>query len=98
MKIKLSKAQWEEMGKTAGWTKKASINPVNSDSIEKLKDLIQQILAMQGNFKSIIATIPPIPTEQREKGQVIATDIDVIEQYLDNAAGRISTLIHRIRN
>jgi len=32
MKIKLSKKQWEEMGKTAGWIKSSQVNPSNEYS------------------------------------------------------------------
>jgi hypothetical protein len=55
MKIKLSKSQWEQMGKTAGWLKKSQFSenmmpgqtPYNSEEKKKLNGLISD--AAQGD-------------------------------------------------
>ncbi len=86
MKIKISKSQWETMGKKAGWTKIAQQAPES-----QLVNMIQQIKKMESDFDVISATIP------KEKWAQLGTDCDTIRQYFDNVAGRISTLIHRIR-
>lgn len=89
MKIKLSKSQWELVGKKAGWMKKAQANSVFDPQI--LVDLIQQLNKMKEDFKSRSAKIP------QDKWTVIGKDCDAVYNYLDNASGRISTIINRVK-
>jgi hypothetical protein len=86
MQIKISKNQWEGIGKKAGWIKIAQQTPES-----QLTSMIQQIKKMESDFDVISATIP------KEKWAQLGTDCDTIRQYFDNVAGRISTLINRIR-
>lgn len=82
----MSKNQWEGIGKKAGWTKTAQQTPEGS-----LISMIRQIQKMESDFETISSTIP------KEKWAQIEKDCDAIRQYFDNVAGRISTVIHRIR-
>jgi len=55
MKIKLSKTQWEEMGKKAGWTKTADVNPspmgqMGQDVVSKLENWYQTGSGSMGRF------------------------------------------------
>jgi hypothetical protein len=85
MKIKLSKSQWKFIGKTAGWDE-------HVDAPKKqLIDMQQQIIKMQDDFRNISANLP------KENWDAIAGDCDIVVEYLDNVAGRISTIIHKIR-
>jgi hypothetical protein len=106
MKIKLSKSQWEEMGKKAGWKKEAqgrmdrgqeemyptTGKPFNKDNeMKQLTDIIQQITKIQDDFRNVSANIP------KDKWILIERDCDAVVQSLDNAAGRISTIIQRTK-
>ena len=84
MKIKLSKIQWDRIGKKAEWSNEDS-------STKQLIDIIQQIKKMQDNFRNISANLP------KDKWSLIDKDCDSVIQYLDNAHGRISTIIHKTK-
>ena len=43
MKITISKSQWEEMGRKAGWNKKAQINEKVQKGIEKINEIRNEI-------------------------------------------------------
>ena len=88
MKIKLSKGQWEGIGKKAGWTKTSQSGLGAS---QKLTDMIQIINKTKDDFRNISSGLP------KEKWALIEKDCDVVWQYLDNAAGRISTIINKSR-
>ena len=84
MKITLSRSQWEQVGRKAGWDR-------GNNSTKQLIDMIQQIDKMQNDFRSISSNLP------KDQWSLIGKDCDEIAQYLENAAGRISTLIHKMK-
>jgi hypothetical protein len=86
MKIKMSKNQWEGIGKKAGWMKSAQLN--NVDTRKKLVDMIQQIKKISYDFRVTSANLP------KKAWTLIEEDCDEVVQHLDNASGRISTVIH----
>jgi len=53
MKIKLSKSQWELVGRKAGWMKKSQINEGAKSHIEKAKQLSTQAEIIEGNWENI---------------------------------------------
>jgi hypothetical protein len=55
MKIKLSKTQWTEMGKKAGWMKKAQSSPIDA-IIDQVENLLQQ----ENTYKENTNNIEPI--------------------------------------
>ena len=101
MKIKLSKNQWEEMGKKSGWLKQAQDNTPNDPEDRERKiqqraknqlgEISQQLVKLQDYFRSVTAILPT------ERWDLIGKDCDAVVQHLDNAAGRISTIISRVR-
>lgn len=84
MKIKLSQRQWEAIGKKDGLDNGAS-------SRKQLIDVIQQIKKIENDFRNISANLP------KDKWILIGEDCDSVVKYLDNAHGRISTIIHKTR-
>ena len=89
MKIKMSKNQWEGIGKKAGWVKESQSEHFTINPREKLVDMIQKINLMKDDFTNITSGLP------KENWNLIGEDCDAVVQYLDNAAGRISTVINR---
>lgn len=91
MKIKLSKSQWEMIGKTAGWKKTAQgTQGVEKQLVSELTSMIQQIRSLYKDFSEKSSLIG------KEKFDLIGTDCDSIRQDLDNAAGRMSAVIRKI--
>jgi hypothetical protein len=65
--------------------------PEINKSNPNLKNIIQIIENLKNNFRKETAKI------SKDKWNLIAKDCDAVWQHLDNAAGRISTIIHRIK-
>lgn len=109
MKITISKSQWEEIGSKAGWSKTAQgrmdrneeemYPTTGKNTIEvppnlvssQLSDIISRLNKMQSDFRHVSTNFP------RDKWVLIEKDCDAVLKYLDNAAGRISTISHRLR-
>jgi len=51
MKIKLSKSQWEQMGKKAGWMKESQLTPPKTPSAEDLLNEINNIVTNLETFR-----------------------------------------------
>jgi len=85
MKIKLSKKQWEEMGKTAGWKKTAGMSSVSevTTMIKILKDLQHALLfedttdveSIKNIFKDAERTFESLKQSIKSEG------LDVSEKY-----------------
>lgn len=58
---------------------------------KQLIDMIMQIIKMKDNFQSITSKLP------KDKWNLIEKDCDSVLQHLENAYGRISTIIHKSR-
>jgi hypothetical protein len=56
MKITISKSQWLEMGKKAGWTKKAQINEKVQKGIEKINEIRNRVSDFQYSFNDYNGT------------------------------------------
>jgi len=118
MKIKISKSQWEETGKKAGWMKEAEITRKvkytvdYEDNISKLINMNQQLLKIKNDFEATFSLllgekgllgVDPLLTdeqlspEQDRKRHSLGQDYEAVSKHLDNAQGRISTIISRVR-
>jgi hypothetical protein len=56
MKITISKSQWEEIGKKAGWTKKAQINEKVQKRIQKINEIRNRVSDFQYSFNDYNGT------------------------------------------
>ena len=73
MKIKLSKSQWEGIGKKAGWMKK------QAGTIKDLDELAQYVMQAQGYLQEAKNRASRGETPQSQKW---TSDLNNIEQYI----------------
>jgi len=101
MKIKLSKSQWEEMGRKAGWSvlsQNSSKNPSQlPDVITRLKGLQSDINRLESDFYNLTADLRKYTDVPEERWNLISDDCDAVTKSLDNATGRISTMLYRMK-
>jgi nitrogen fixation/metabolism regulation signal transduction histidine kinase len=58
MRIKLSKSDWEQIGKSNGWNKSAQEIPDgNIKTFKNIEELVQEIERMKGKFNSMASSL-----------------------------------------
>ncbi len=82
MKIKLSKSQWEIMGKEAGWIKQAQTNPPQQNQPQQQP---KQMQIFNQNYQSLMRTLNSLtPDVQNKASAAFSNAFNSVKSMLDN--------------